>query len=67
MQKREHLPLKNVPFPNLIRIKIGQVGHFSVANVPFFWMFLVSGFINIPLFPMFYINICSNINNLSEK
>ena len=65
-ERIEHLPLKNVPFANMIKMKIWQMGRFSVATVPFFNIFGFN-FINIPVFPMFNINICSNINNLSEK
>ena len=33
MQKKQHSPLNNVPFA-----KIWQMGHFSVANVPFLFL-----------------------------
>ena len=62
MQKREHLPLKNVPFAKLIKMKTWQMVHFSVANVPFYCIFGCN-FINIALFPMFYTDMYLSIHN----
>ena len=65
-QKMSHSPLKNVPSANLQIVVNWQMGHFSVANGTFFdmsWFNLIS----IPISPIYYTYIYSNIHNLSEK
>ena len=56
-QKMSHSPLKNVPSANLQIVVNWQMGHFFTS-----WFNLIS----LPISPIYYTYIYSNIHNLSE-